>query len=384
MPGLAETTAMLARLRRASSVATGGQGRLARTDNFGPNPGQLTMLSYRPERLAPRSPLVVVLHGCTQTAEAYAGNAGWLALADRFGFMVVAVEQSPANNPNRCFNWFSPGDVRRGEGEAGSIAAMVNHAIQAHDLDGDRIFITGLSAGGAMAAAMLAVYPDLFAGGAVIAGLPYGVARNVQEALSVMNRADGRTAGALGALIPGRQGDDAAPRLSIWHGDADFTVQAGNAHDLAQQWSALHGLKPAPHRVETRPFGTRSIWRSAAGETVIELNVVRGLGHGTPLSTKGAGDIGKVAPFMLEAGISSSLEIARFWRIDGGKSEATGGSVDAAPAAAESDLGRLKAEVAESSEDGGLGHGVMHAIRNTPADVQNVIAKALRAAGLLK
>ncbi len=136
MPGLGETTAMLARLRRASSVAPAGQGRLTRTRNFGPNPGQLTMLSYHPERLAPRSPLVVVLHGCTQSAEAYAVNAGWLALADRFGFMVLAAEQSPANNPNRCFNWFSPGDVRRGEGEAASIAAMVAHAIQAHDLDG--------------------------------------------------------------------------------------------------------------------------------------------------------------------------------------------------------------------------------------------------------
>lgn len=381
MPGLGETTAMLARLRRASSVAPAGQGRLTRTHNFGPNSGQLTMLSYHPERLASRSPLVVVLHGCTQSAEAYAVNAGWLALADRFGFMVLAAEQSPANNPNRCFNWFSPGDVQRGEGEAASIAAMVAHAIQAHDLDGERVFITGLSAGGAMAAAMLAVYPDLFAGGAVIAGLPYGVARNVQEALGVMNRATGRAAGALGALVPERQDDAAPPRLSIWHGDADFTVQSGNAHDLAQQWSALHGLTPAPHRVEPQPFGTRSIWRSATGETLIELNVVRGLGHGTPLSTKAAGDVGKVAPFMLEAGISSSLEIARFWRIDTGRSET---ALDAAPAAAKSDVGPRNTDVADSSEDDGLGQGVMRAIRNTPADVQNVIAKALRAAGLLK
>lgn len=370
MPSLGDTTAMLARLRRASPPSTKGQGLLARTESFGPNPGQLDMLSYRPEGLAPGAPLVVVLHGCTQTAEAYADNAGWLALADRFGFMVLAPQQSPTNNPNRCFNWFSPGDVRRGEGEAASIAAMTVHAIDAHALDAQRVFITGLSAGGAMTAAMLAVYPDLFAGGAIIAGLPYGVARNVQQALGVMSRADGRSAGALGALVPAREDAGSPPRLSIWHGDADYTVKVGNAHDMAQQWSAVNGLKSAPHRVEARPFGTRSTWRSSAGETVIELNVVRGLGHGTPLSTRDAGDVGKVAPFMLEAGVSSSLEIARFWKIDTARSEAK--------------LEPAKPIAAGDAEDTGLGQGVMRAVRDTPTAVQDVIAKALRAAGLLK
>ncbi|MCL6569654.1 MAG: PHB depolymerase family esterase, partial [Meiothermus silvanus] len=128
--------------------------------------------------------------------------------ADRFGLAVIAPQQTSSNNPNRCFNWFSPGDVGRGGGEAASIAAMVSHAIQAHDLDNDRVFVTGLSAGGAMAAAMLAAYPDLFAGGAVIAGLPYGVARNVQDALRVMSRADGRPADAL--VFLGNQGSTQA------------------------------------------------------------------------------------------------------------------------------------------------------------------------------
>lgn len=376
MPGLGDTTAMLARLRKTSSFSPGSGGALKRTESFGPNPGQLALLSYRPEGLVAGAPLVVVLHGCTQSAEAYAVNAGWLTLADRFGFMVLAAEQSSSNNPNRCFNWFSPSDVRRGEGEAASIASMVAHLVAAHDLDADRIFVTGLSAGGAMTAAMLAAYPELFVGGAVIGGLPYGVARNVQDAFRVMSRADGRVARELGALVPRAQGQGRAPRLSIWHGDADFTVQAGNAHDLASQWSAVHGLPSAPHRVEPHAFGTRSLWRSPAGEILIELNLVRGLGHGTPLSTKGDEALGKVAPFMLEAGVSSSLEIVRFWGIDRVVERAalvhTVGETVARPT------------VSADSEDGHLGQVVMNAVSVAPSGVQETITKALRTAGLLK
>ncbi|WP_454716121.1 extracellular catalytic domain type 1 short-chain-length polyhydroxyalkanoate depolymerase [Caulobacter segnis] len=376
MPGLGDTTAMLARLRKTASLPSASGGALKRTASFGPNPGQLTLLSYRPERLPPGAPLVVVLHGCTQSAEAYAVNAGWLTLADRFGFMILAAEQPSSNNPNRCFNWFSPGDVRRGEGEAASIASMVAHLIAAHDLDADRVFITGLSAGGAMTAAMLAAYPELFAGGAVIGGLPYGVARNVQDALRVMSRADGRAARELGALVPRPQGQARPPRLSIWHGEADFTVQAGNAHDLAQQWSAVHGLPSAPHRVEPQAFGTRSVWRSATGETLVELNLVRGLGHGTPLSTRGEDALGQLAPFMLEAGVSSSLEIVRFWGMDDGSTRAASTS--------SADVAVARPTAPADRERDTVGRAVMSAVSAVPAGVQETIAKALRAAGLLK
>lgn len=376
MPGLGDTTAMLARLRKTASIPSASGGALERTASFGPNPGQLTLLSYRPEQLPPGAPLVVVLHGCTQSAEAYGVNAGWLTLADRFGFMILAAEQPSSNNPNRCFNWFSPGDVRRGEGEAASIASMVAHLVAAHGLDAERVFITGLSAGGAMTAAMLAAYPELFAGGAVIGGLPYGVARNVQDALRVMSRADGRAARELGDLVPRPQGQARPPRLSIWHGEADFTVQAGNAHDLAQQWSAVHGLPSAPHRVEPQAFGTRSVWRSATGEALVELNLVRGLGHGTPLSTKGEEALGQLAPFMLEAGVSSSLEIVRFWGIDDGAAmEASAASIDEAVA--------RRTAPADQEQDA-VGRAVMNAVSAVPKGVQETIAKALRAAGLLK
>lgn len=384
MPGLGETTAMLARLRKASPLASRPSELLERTDNFGSNPGQLAMLSYRPALLAPGAPLVVVLHGCTQTAEAYAVNAGWVALADRFGFMVLAAQQSATNNPNRCFNWFSPGDIERGVGEAASIAAMVARAVDAHDLDERRVFVTGLSAGGAMAAVMLAIYPDRFAGGAVIAGLPFGVARNVQEALGVMSRASGRSATDLGALVPRPNGGGRLPRLSIWHGDADAVVQVGNARDLARQWSVAAGLPLGPHEVEALAFGARSTWRSSDGAVALELNIVRGLGHGTPLSTKAPGDVGKAAPYMLEAGISSSLEIARFWNIATPAASSDTTFKDAVDRHATPAPGQLEAPRSLHADSGGLGHEVMQALGQVPAGVQDVIAKALRAAGLLK
>ncbi|MDZ4319238.1 MAG: PHB depolymerase family esterase, partial [Phenylobacterium sp.] len=167
MPSLADTTAVLKRARRvAAGTSRGGPDgprQMVATTDFGANPGGLRMLSYTPEGLPSDAPLVVVLHGCTQGAEAFAQDSGWLTLADRFGFAVVAPEQVSGNNPNRCFNWFVPADITRGGGEAASIAAMTAHATARFETDADRVFVSGLSAGGAMAAVMLATYPDVYA-----------------------------------------------------------------------------------------------------------------------------------------------------------------------------------------------------------------------------
>ena len=115
------------------------------------NPGALRMLAFVPPGLAPGAPLVVVLHGCTQTAAGYDAAAGWSALATAHGFALLFPEQVRGNNANGCFNWFETGDSRRGGGEAASIAHAVAAAVAQHRLDPARVFITGLSAGGAMA-----------------------------------------------------------------------------------------------------------------------------------------------------------------------------------------------------------------------------------------
>lgn len=136
-----------------------GDATLTEVVRFEPNPGDLRMKLFLPESLSAGAPLVVVLHGCTQTAAGYADVAGWIALASELRFAVLCPEQTRANNANLCFNWFQPGDTTRGAGEAASIHAMVQWALGAHDLDPSRVFVTGLSAGGAMTAVMLATYP---------------------------------------------------------------------------------------------------------------------------------------------------------------------------------------------------------------------------------
>ncbi|MFB6374437.1 MAG: PHB depolymerase family esterase, partial [Bradymonadaceae bacterium] len=133
------------------------------------------------------APLVVALHGCGQTAADYDDESGWTQYADRDGFAVVLPQTGPANNPNRCFNWFAPEDSTRGSGEARSIRSMVEHLLAARELAPAHVYVTGLSAGGFMTSAMLAGYPEVFAGGAIIAGGPYRCASGATEGFNCMN-----------------------------------------------------------------------------------------------------------------------------------------------------------------------------------------------------
>ena len=169
---------LLASARKRAARAPVGPAvptRLRELTGFGANPGNLRMFAYAPEHLPSNAPLVIALHGCTQTADEYDHGTGWSSLADNLGFAVVYPQQQPVNNPKNCFSWFVPGDIARGHGEALSIREMVEHAIATFAVDCNNVFVTGLSAGGAMASVMLATYPEVFAGGAIIAGLPYGV-----------------------------------------------------------------------------------------------------------------------------------------------------------------------------------------------------------------
>lgn len=276
------------------------------------NPGNLRMLSFVPAGLGTRAPLVVVLHGCTQDAAGYDRGAGWSTLAAAHGFALLYPEQARANNANGCFNWFEPGDTARGHGEAASIANAVAAIVARHRLDASRVFVAGLSAGGAMAAVMLATYPDVFAGGAIIAGLPFGAARGIPEALSAMAAPGAASSQALGDKV--RAASSYAgpwPRVSVWHGGSDHTVSAQNGEAVAAQWRDVHGLGAAPPSVTAVGRHGLSVWRDAGGVAVVELNRIDGMAHGTPLD---AGTDGSVAgPFMLDVGVASSARIAAFW-----------------------------------------------------------------------
>jgi poly(hydroxyalkanoate) depolymerase family esterase len=331
-------------------------------ENFGSNPGALNAWSFAPEGKA--KGLVVVLHGCTQTAAGYDSGSGWSKLAEDYGFAVLFPEQRRTNNPNVCFNWFEPGDTRRGAGEAASIAQMIEAVIERHGIDPRRVFITGLSAGGAMTSVMLAAYPELFAGGAILAGLPHGAAASIPEAFQQMRAPSpsNRTSGQ--AIKSASPHPGPWPTVAIWHGTADTVVSPSNAGAILGQWQEVHGLESDPseeREVDGHPYRA---WRDGAGKVVLEEYRVKGMGHGTPLATGGECGCGEAGAFMLEAGISATVHSAKSWGLLDKRAKA-----QARPA--------TRASVA-------AGVQAVPDRRPAPDRITRVIEDALRAAGLMK
>jgi poly(hydroxyalkanoate) depolymerase family esterase len=384
MRSLNDTLTRLAALRGRTDGFSGGEGtdRLAELHAFGSNPGALKARYHVPDGLSEGAALVVVLHGCTQTATGYDHGSGWSQLADEQGFAVLFPEQQRANNANLCFNWFNSEDTRRASGEALSIRQMVAAMLSAHGLDPARVFVTGLSAGGAMTSVMLATYPDVFAGGAIIAGLPYGTASSVPEAFDRMRAHGGPDAAALAGLVASASEHDGPwPTISVWHGGSDMTVSPANAGLVIEQWRALHGVSATPTYTEEVAGHPRRVWRNAEGREVIEEHRIASLGHGTPLSTTGADACGVAGPYMLEAGISSTRRIAGFWGLMEGSAAQPAPVVANDPA-----VGRAAPVPATFTRDAAADdEGASGAKRPKAATgVAQIIEDALRTAGLMR
>ena len=309
---------------QAADPATGE--RLHAVDQFGANPGELRMLRYLPPNLPAGAPLVVALHGCTQTAAGFDTGTGWSELAERNGFALLMPEQVRSNNAHGCFNWFQPADTARDLGEAASISQMIAKMLADAPIDPRRVYVTGLSAGGAMTAALLASYPELFAGGAIIAGLPFGAASNTQEAIAAMYHCHALPAGEWGDRVrdasPRRDPRD-RPAVSIWHGDADQTVTPGNALESAKQWVDVLGLRSADGVEDIVSGVPHCAWRDKAGTVRVELYAVPGLAHGVPIDPTATGDqgVGHAMPYVLDARVSSTWHIARAWGLVGPAAE---------------------------------------------------------------
>jgi poly(hydroxyalkanoate) depolymerase family esterase len=356
---------------------------------FGTNPAQLKMYTHVPANVpaGPR-PLVVVLHGCTQTAAAYE-SAGWSDLADAWGFYVVYPEQNTTrNNSSGCFNWggrwksapqtfvLTPealdlNEIARGQGENESIKEMVDKMKTDHAIDDKRVFVTGLSGGGAMTALMLAVWPDVFSGGAIFAGIPYGCATNKKttaeagECLKSYTGADAylsRTPQQWGDLVraaaPSYKGP--FPRVSIWHGTADSVVNNANMTELVKQWTDANGIDQTADAQDTVDGFPRAEYKDAAGKTLVETYTITGQSHGTevapatpidPAQPSGA-KCGKAGAYILSAGICSTYYAGKFFGLDGAGATGASGDAGASSSGASSGSG-----VASSSSTGGVSSG---------------------------
>lgn len=236
--------------------------------------GALDYMLYRPAAAAPGMPLVVMLHGCTQSPEDFARGTGMNRLADELGFLVAYPRQTQTANQQRCWNWFRPGDQARDRGEPALIAGIVKDVLAAERADPARVYGAGLSAGGAAAAIMADAYPELFAAVGIHSGLACGAARTLPEALTAMKRgaAQRSAARANARFVP----------VITFHGDRDGVVDEANAQAIVTAAATATGV-PVTIEIEDGTAGgrryTRTLSRDAAGRILIEQWTIAGAGH---------------------------------------------------------------------------------------------------------
>jgi poly(hydroxyalkanoate) depolymerase family esterase len=226
------------------------------------------------------APLLLMLHGCTQTPGDFAQGTRMNVIAQQHGYVVAYPAQAQGSNPNKCWNWFRAQHQQRGRGEAALLAELARHLAGAHALDERRVYAAGLSAGGAMAAVLANTYPDVFSAVGVHSGLPFGIAHDLPTAFAAMkgNQRSARNPPSSARAVP----------AIVFHGDADTTVSPGNAPaviaQLAGPRNVAQSVEGAASRVENGmvPGGhayTRTVFIDAAGNPTAEQWTVHGAGH---------------------------------------------------------------------------------------------------------
>ena len=341
--------------------ATAAHATLAPVSNFGSNPGALNMYEYVPPNLPANRPLVVVLHGCTQTA-ANMENAGWNKLADQYQFAVLYPEQTTTNNPVRCFNWAGeygdPANLVRGMGENQSIMSMVDYMHTTHGTDNAKTFIWGFSAGGAFVPVMLSTYPERFAGAAIMEGIAYRCATSVNGAYSCQSPGVTKTPQEWGDLVRAAYTyTGARAKIQLWAGTSDTTVVPANMTELQKQWTNVFGTDMTADETEMiGSVATRSAFKVGAN-IMVESYTVSGMSHAVAVGNEGMTTCPSTAASYFESkGICATLRSAKFFGLapGGGSGSSTGSAAPSieivSPTAGQEVTGQLVIVVAAGDD----------------------------------
>ena len=288
--------------------------------HFGNNPGHLKMFVYPNEtkRNSSLKPLVIVLHGCGQTANEVARLTGWNKLARLNDFVVVYPQQRFINNVSTCFNWFRNSDINKGQGECESIYQMILYMQKHYAIDSSRIFVTGLSAGAAMAVVMMATHPGSFKAGAIFAGGAYKLATNAFASAGVMAGTKKLSKDELIKNVveqnPSFKG--VYPEMIIYQGLNDLVVNHKNAGLLIDQWTGINHCDNIPDKTDQPFMGIADIKRmeyaDSTGKTVAIFYEVDNLGHRVlvkPGNNKDEG--GQIGTYGAGRGFHSTFQTAK-------------------------------------------------------------------------
>lgn len=255
--------------------------------DFGNNPGKLKMVVYKPSSKPENGlhPLVVALHGCSQSASQLEKLSGWNKIADQTGSVILYPEQQFTNNSGYCFNWFSPGDYKSGKGENESIMQMINYLKLNWPVDTTRIFLYGVSAGAVMAQALAVTHPDVFSAAALFAGTAYGLVNSVSGSLEIFT---GKLKVNHNELIAVAKNDlgrnqGVLPKIFIYQGLDDKVVPPENAYYLRDQWLGLHNAEASPGLAESfykgNPDITKTVYFNPQNEEVVTTYIIANLNH---------------------------------------------------------------------------------------------------------
>lgn len=289
-------------------------------EDFGENPGNLGMKMYVPESVKKDSisnvPLVVALHGCSQTLKNLMEGSGWNKLAEENGFIVLYPMQKFINNTSLCFNWFKNKDISKNSGENGSIKNMVDYVKEFYKVDHDKIFIYGLSAGAAMGVSMLVNYPETFSAGAIFAGAPHGIATNGFQGMKVMVNVPNRTTEEWGKEITDYSDKLDYPDLIVVHGEDDNVVSIESSFELIKQWKYLKKVENTGRKEERNYKGNEQVQRTSyidsSQQECIIFYQLEDVGHEITVD-EGSGDHegGKINMYAKDIGFYSTYYVAR-------------------------------------------------------------------------